>query len=555
MSPNLENGIDNAQMAEILWIPERKYNMLEKKRVYCLYRVSTKGQVEKDDIPMQKECCREYAAQNGWEIVREFSEKGISGFKVAAKDRDAVREIQEDAALKKFDILLVFMFDRLGRREDETPFVVEWFVKNGIEVWSTVEGQQRFDNHVDKLMNYIRYWQASGESIKTSIRTKTRLGQIVLEGRFRGGGIPYGYKLVKEGRINHKNREVHEIKVDEAEAAVVRLIFQKYVNEGMGAQRISRYLLEQGIMNPKGVNFANTTIVKMLKNPSYLGILRSGESQSEIFPELQIIDEETFERAQEIMKQRTMEHSEVPLNSKGNALLVGKLYCGHCGTKLNLTTVGKNYYRADGTYVKRVRLRYQCHYKIRHPQLCEAQSGYGVIKLDGIVEKYIHHLFDQIKTIPENEMIKHQMKEKEVDFKTRLSHSKTLRSQREKELTDYQSEVLKIIRGESQLNMPIINGLIEKTQEEITAVDKEVEHWQSEIEHIEQKAVELHNLFGKVVSWSEMYDTCNMSEKKMIVSQLIKQVRVKSDYSIEIDFTFNIEQLLNYQATTSCKTA
>lgn len=212
-------------------------------------------------------------------------------------------------------------------------------------------------------------------------------------------------------------------------------------------------------------------------------------------------------------------------------------------------------HRADGTYVKRVRLRYQCHYKIRHPQLCEAQSGYGVIKLDGIVEKYIHHLFDQIKTIPENEMIKHQMKEKEVDFKTRLSHSKTLRSQREKELTDYQSEVLKIIRDESQLNMPIINGLIEKTQEEITAVDKEVEHWQSEIEHIEQKAVELHNLFGKVVSWSEMYDTCNMSEKKMIVSQLIKQVRVKSDYSIEIDFTFNIEQLLNYQATTSCKTA
>lgn len=50
------------------------------------------------------------------------------------------------------------MFDRLGRREDETPFVVEWFVKNGIEVWSAKEGQQRFDTHVDKLLNYIRYW-------------------------------------------------------------------------------------------------------------------------------------------------------------------------------------------------------------------------------------------------------------------------------------------------------------------------------------------------------------------------------------------------------------
>ena len=77
----------------------------------------------------------------------------------------------------KFDILLVFMFDRLGRRDDETPFIVEWFTKQGIEVWSVNEGQQRFDTHVDKLMNYIRYWQASGESLKTSVRTRTRPGK------------------------------------------------------------------------------------------------------------------------------------------------------------------------------------------------------------------------------------------------------------------------------------------------------------------------------------------------------------------------------------------
>ena len=62
------------------------------------------------------------------------------------------------------------MFDRLGRREDETPFVVQWFVQQGIEVWSTKEGEQRFDTHVEKLLNYIRFWQDSGESEKTAIR-------------------------------------------------------------------------------------------------------------------------------------------------------------------------------------------------------------------------------------------------------------------------------------------------------------------------------------------------------------------------------------------------
>ena len=76
------------------------------KRVYCLYRVSTKGQVEKDDIPMQKQRCREFAAEKGWIITREFSEKGVSGFKVSAKDRDAIQEIQRNAAMGEFDILL-----------------------------------------------------------------------------------------------------------------------------------------------------------------------------------------------------------------------------------------------------------------------------------------------------------------------------------------------------------------------------------------------------------------------------------------------------------------
>ena len=76
--------------------------------------------------------------------------KGVSGYKVSADDRDAIQELKEAALNNEFDILLVFMFDRIGRIDDETPFVVEWFAKHGVEVWSTQEGQQCFNNHVDK---------------------------------------------------------------------------------------------------------------------------------------------------------------------------------------------------------------------------------------------------------------------------------------------------------------------------------------------------------------------------------------------------------------------
>ena len=57
--------------------------MNNQKQVYCLYRVSTKKQVEDNDIPMQKQACRKFAEQMGWNIVKEYSEKGVSGFKVS----------------------------------------------------------------------------------------------------------------------------------------------------------------------------------------------------------------------------------------------------------------------------------------------------------------------------------------------------------------------------------------------------------------------------------------------------------------------------------------
>ena len=189
-----------------------------KTRVCCLYRVSTKGQVDKaeNDIPMQKKACHEFAESKGWTIIKEHAELGVSGFKVAAADRDELQEIKREAEKQEFDILLVFMFDRLGRKDNETPFVLKWFVEQGISVWSTVEGEQRFDSNVDDLLNYIRFWQASSESQKTSVRIKTRMKQIVEDGHYMGGTVPFGYRAVYKGRMNKKGRPVKDLEIDPA---------------------------------------------------------------------------------------------------------------------------------------------------------------------------------------------------------------------------------------------------------------------------------------------------------------------------------------------------
>ena len=517
--------------------------MADLRRVYCLYRVSTLGQVEKDDIPMQKQYCREFVGQHpGWEIIKEFSEKGVSGFKVSAKDRDAIQEIQRDALQNKFDILLVFMFDRLGRREDETPFVVEWFVKNGIEVWSAKEGQQRFDTHVDKLLNYIRYWQASGESIKTSVRTKTRMEQLTQEGHFTGGCVPSGYRLENKGRTNKRNQDVGDLVIDPDEAEIVKLIFQKYLCEGYGAQRLCRYLAEQGITNRKGRNIPTTSINRIIKNLIYTGVIRNGESQSEVLPELQIIDTETYERAQQMMEKRVTHHGDVPLNTKGRSLLVGNVYCGHCGGRLTLTTSGRKRVRKDGTITRETRARYQCHYNVRHPGECDGQSGYGVEKLDKLVDQIIRIQLGRIQNSPSQELIeKQQAKEVEL-VRSRLNLLNEQYRQKQREYQDLRAETIKVIQGTSRLNADLLNSLVSETTEQIKQLGVQIQTTTAELEETVQTASQVLREYDQLISWAEMYDHCTFEAKKMIVAKFVKAVRVRRDYEIDIEFNVSFEE-------------
>src|SRR5690349_13680521 len=127
-------------------------------------------------------------------MVKEYLELGVSGFKKSVADRDIIQLAKKDAENGVFDVLLAFMFDRLGRRDDETPFVLEWFVKQAVEMWSVQEGQQKIEGHTDKLINYLRFWQAHGESRKTSERVDESHRQAILEGKYRGGTVPFGYK-------------------------------------------------------------------------------------------------------------------------------------------------------------------------------------------------------------------------------------------------------------------------------------------------------------------------------------------------------------------------
>lgn len=539
-----------------------------KKRVCCLYRVSTKGQVEKDDIPMQKQVCHEFAETNGWEITEEFSEKGVSGFKVSAKDRDAIQDIQRDAAQGKFDILLVFMFDRLGRREDETPFVVEWFVKNGIEVWSAVEGQQRFDNHVDKLMNYIRYWQASGESLKTSIRTKTRLGQIVQEGHFRGGSAPYGYKLVRNGRLGKKNRELYDIEINPNEVKVIVTIFDLADRYGYGGRKISTELYHQGLINERtGEPFHYSSIQNILRNVMYVGILRSGETRSEIFPELQIITKEQFDRVQKGREQRsvayekkcaeawkqdvTLESGETvtvsrpermyPMRTIGKVRLSGNVYCGHCGARIFSSTAKRTHHAG---YDEKIHV-YKCYNRSQHKDLCDGPSTYRAEKVDGIIDELLHSIFERAKGVSIKEIIDRQVQTSVAQYAAKLKQAKAEYAKASKEIGKWENLMLASIEGTCVFTPEQVKGRMDAVRENMSDLKERIDEIEEQMSDASSMSKDIQEHHNRLLKWADMFETASLDEKRVVASYIIKAVTLSRDYNIKVEFNITEAQYLS----------
>ena len=527
--------------------------MTNQNRVCCLYRVSTGKQVDytenhEADIPMQRKACHSFAAKMGWTIVHEEQEEGVSGHKVRAESRDKLQIIKAMAARGEFDIFLVFMFDRIGRIADETPFVVEWFCKHGIQVWSTQEGEQRFDNHTDKLLNYIRFWQADGESEKTSIRTRTSLGQLVEAGHFKGGFAAYGYDLVKSGRLNKKKHELLDLQINEEEAAVVRLIFDKYTSEGYGAQRIATYLNHLGYRTRAGKNWHHASIRGILCNLTYTGVLRSGDSRSEVIPELQIITPQQFETAQRIREERAdhaKEQPTVPLNTRGQSLLAGNVFCGHCGARLNLTTSGKYRRLRDGSMDKTPRIRYVCYGKTRKQTECDGPTGYTMHLLDDIIDKMIREIFRRMKGIPKNQLIQARYSKELSLRKSHLSDLKAEYAKASNTLNTLRGEVVRCLQGESAFSQTMLAGLIEDAEAKCEELTQQCEEAETIVASAQTMLKALTSQYEELISWADLYDHATFEAKKMIVNCMIRRVEVFRDYKLNVEFNFDLNQFLN----------
>ena len=301
-------------------------------KVALYARVSSDRQDIDISIAAQLKALREYASRNGHVVVKEFVDEAESGRTTA---RPAFREMISMArrASKPFDIILVWKYSRFARSREDSIVYKTVLRKNGVQVVSITEPFE--DTPTGRLLEAIiesldEFYSANlGQEIIRGMR------ESASRGFFLGSRAPYGYQKV---RVKDGGKERPRLEVDPHTGPVAARIFRVLL-EGKGLTDIARALNGEGIPAPKGKRWNKTTLHKIVTNEAYTGTLvwgRQGKSQEPVRLEnawTAIVDKETFQKAQELLKKRSPAVSH-PRRVASPYLLSGLARCGRCGKAL-----------------------------------------------------------------------------------------------------------------------------------------------------------------------------------------------------------------------------
>ena len=323
--------------------------------LYCRLSDEDKNKLNKSDdsesIQNQKNMLIEYSMKNGWEIYDIYSD---DDFKGSDRNRPEFNRLLQDAEKGLFDIVLCKSQSRFTREIE----VVEKYIHGKFLEWGIrfvgFTDDAGTDNKGNKKARQINglvnewYLEDLSNNIRSVFETKKRAGQHI------GSFALYGYK-------KDPNKKGHLIIDDEA-SSIVKEVFNLFIS-GYGKTSIARILNERGIPNPteykrlKGLRYKHTsknknstlwkyyTIQSMLCNEMYIGTMVQSKQKNLSYKSSKtiqipkkdwvrvpnthepIIDMETWNKAQELIKQRFKPWGDT--NKIG--IFAKKVKCLQCG--------------------------------------------------------------------------------------------------------------------------------------------------------------------------------------------------------------------------------
>jgi site-specific DNA recombinase len=506
-------------------------------------RVSSNRQKENHTIASQTAALLAHASAHGYAVPAEwvFEDEGYSGAVLARPGLEALRDL---AAEGQIGAVLIHSPDRLSRKYAYQILLAEEFARCGIELiyLKSPAGATPEDQLVVQFQGMIAEYERAqiAERSRRGKRHKAQQGTVnVLS------GAPYGYRYVRKSESSSAYYEVIE-----AEAQVVRMVFEVYTQQRLSINAIARMLNERQIPTRSSTTrWERSTVWGMLRNPAYSGkacygkteqrprqrITRplrqrngvaSRDSASHERPRQEwievpvpaLVTEEIFSLAQEQL-QKNAHHS--PRRTIEPTLLQGILVCQQCGYALYRTSTRTskqkiNYYRCIGSDGYR---------RLKGP-VC-ANRPIRQDSLDRIVWDEIIRLLDDPSLI-----------QSEIDRRRKTALESNPLHKREEDLRREQarlekcSERLISAYQEALMTLPQLRQRMPALHRQIHAVEAELHSL--EIAAVDdarylQLAETLATFRGKLRARAE---TLDIGQRQQILRLLVKEILVRLDGDI-----------------------
>lgn len=329
-----------------------------------LARYSTDNQ-NADSIEVQVEKCTEWCKQHGYTIVNVYADYAVSGMK---DTRPQYNLMMQNLRIGEADTVVIYDQSRMYRK------LTAWFAfrdeltEIGVKVVSVTQpmiGKDLRDptNFMTEgsMALFNQVWV-----LQTRQKVIEKMRYLANTQQHTGGKPALGYKVVLDG-------DKKRLAIDEAEAQIVRRIFEAYAN-GQSYSSIIGALNRDGLKTKRGSAFGSNSLHDLLKNKKYIGIVEYGaHPYSESgrrnthgsvdenvitvgIPELAIVDKQTFETVQHRMAINKKNQSGRPATRREYPLK-GKVFCAQCKSAMSIKISMENYFYYDCTGKKR---QHQC---------------------------------------------------------------------------------------------------------------------------------------------------------------------------------------------------
>lgn len=341
--------------------------------------------------------------------IIEVKEEIVSGGSI--NSRPKMIELLEEVKNNMYDAVLCMDLDRLGRGGMQDQGLILDTFKESHTLIITPDKTYDLNNELDEEMTEFKSFFARRELKMITKRMQRGREKSVEEGKFIASSAPYGYKFeyTKEGN--------KILVIDEEKAAIVRNIFDMYIN-GNGAYKIKVWLDSIGVKTNNDISFSEQAVRRILKNEIYAGYvswnnyIRRGtktikqKNKDKIIyakgKHEAIISEEVFNKANEIISSRnTVSVANNKELTNPLASIVKCACCGHTMTCNNAT------YKNIG-YVKFLRCK-----------SCNQNRG---VRLDVIEEKILENI-ESILHEFEQQILTNEIEDKNNNRVNNLKHT------------------------------------------------------------------------------------------------------------------------------------